>query len=216
MHIEKSAGELMNWGGTNPTNLVGLLIEDSIIEGGGYANKTAEGVYLGRYNGENRATDIIIRRNIFRDFGDNGIDCKPGCANVEVYHNLFERQKTNGGEQSTTDGAVVVQGTNVYIHDNIFRDNDLSREGGSSVARLTLKGTRFENNVLTRNRHNGPLIRTRADGEGELTRIEGNTSCGNSNETIAGGFNLGTNAFGAPQSACDAEVQRVMNEIGQL
>jgi hypothetical protein len=185
-----------------------IVIRHNLIDSTALNSEGPDGgspLYIAGAGEDLPASHIEIYGNVFRDFMYNAVDHKSRASNINIHHNIFEKNKpTHDGFPG--DGLVRSQGSNNsagnYFQDNIMRDS-LSRY----IVRI--EGNRVDvlNNVFY-NIDAGDFINRLTMSSAVIT---GNTLC-----NAPTGGNRGNNRLNQPQSQCDAEVARITNELKSL
>ena len=185
-------------------------------------------MYCGTANASSpTSVNLEIYGNVYRRTASNGgdantIDFKDSVHNADVHHNIFENQ-TKGG-----DGCIPLAGSNINFHDNIIRNTPC----GSAVFDYVtpFNGAQVHGNaiynVTTGVRPPGFIWYRSNRGNKSESRFYDNTLCKLSNYGICSrhgtcgsapsGITFTNNRLNQPQSACDAEVARITNELKSL
>jgi hypothetical protein len=197
-----------------------IIIRHNVIQETGFSGP-GEALYLGDSSGGPLVKNVEIYGNVLRRFTSNGIDFKPNTQNVGAHHNIFEEQhyKDNPFKKGL-EGTIVTRSDGAHrIHDNIFRN--IIDAGPSPLHMAARGGHKAYKNVLY-NITSSHTISTREPGSGSvLSELTGNTFCNMKSYSInnPNGMKISNNPGlpgGAPQSACNAEEQRIMNEMKSL
>jgi hypothetical protein len=215
----------------------GVIIRHNRIEGTGFRD-VGESFYLASStNGTKPVLHVEIYGNMVRSTTNQFIDHKSATHDVQTHHNVFEQLKLrrdqcqcdpnnhDGSYYKTLgadDGLYYFHGTTHRFHDNIVRDSESSR-----IMRIAPAGSHaVAHNVFT-HLSVGEGMESHGSwagvpGGGSPSEISYNTFCQMTATTwvIGSGLNVhdnpGWGGTGAPQSACDTEVTRILAEMRVL
>jgi hypothetical protein len=162
--------------------------------------------------------DVQIYGLFMTGHRNNSIDLKEGTSFTNFHHNIVENFtdpiNENGFDGvvrgSPLDASVVidpVRPTNHQVKNNVFRNGN-----NCNYLIRTQRKTAVENNVWYNITNCGSVSidsRTTTD-----SVVNGNVSCDPVPSTEQ--RNLGSNLYHRPQSECDAQVTRIMNERNSL
>ena len=205
------------------THVTNIVIRHNLIEDMGWGGP-GEAIYLGSDKGATIGADVVgiqIYGNILRRFTQQAVDAKPNTIKAEIHHNIMEGQlyrpnPTKPGVEST----LVTRGAGHRVQDNIMRDL-----GDAGVAVLWTDATRdiqLRDNVILNVDRVTYAIATRGAGRGgTASQVFNNTFCNLSSHKVQAkdGLKVYQNTgipTSAPQSACKAEVNRILLEIQRL
>ena len=203
-----------------------ITIRHNLVDGCGYAEYWGEGFYLGgKHEPDDEVSNIEIYGNIARDATDNMVNVKRYGKGIAIHHNIFEDQVQavdRGIASDGNDGAVSIGGNTNEFRDNIVRNN----KGGMA---MLLVGRRSKIIAeITFSTFNCPdkscvprvMVGGRRHQRGwRASRVSSNTFCNLVSYEVSDvdpGIVFENNRMNAPQSACDVEVTRIMNELRDL
>jgi hypothetical protein len=206
-------------------NANNIVFRHNVIDGVGYKFGYGEGMYIAKKAVEDRparpVNNMEIYGNVIRGTVNNFIDLKHESSNADVHHNIFEGhllKVDRGIGGGADDGLIRMAGTskNHSFHDNIIRNS----KAGVTIMRPTNKNNKIFRNVFY-NIHPANFFLVAKDSSGSgTTKIFNNALCNlGSYKVQTQGFKLDDNyglPGGAPQSACEAEVTRILNEMKSL
>lgn len=220
-NIIRNAGVTINPGTHN------AIVRHNLIE-----NSQGECFYISARGGNSsqpsdadNITNLEVYGNTVRKCASNLFDLKTS-KNAKVHHNIFEGQY-HLDTPPADDGCIRTNaGTlNSRIHDNIVRDSRCGSQFGALSAMIPGFGNIITNNVFL-NLPDTAAVHwhgsdSRPSGE---TRITDNTWCNTGTAVrahkggtgIPSGIIFTGNKTNAPISECNAEVQRIMNEMKNL
>jgi hypothetical protein len=223
---------------TNDQPIHHIIIRHNEVDGCGHKVYWGEAVYTGMKPGGSLVTDVEIYGNTFRNFTENGIDAQKGVARFVVHHNIFRDQipsvergeslveTINGNERGTLNqGTIKLNGgPGNKAYSNILINN----KGGFGLFWISSNQQQITGNVAYGNPGGQDkfgnvgglerLVKRDASSSGPKTEFANNTFCNLSTYEIQSPelYNIQDNRMNAPQSTCDAEEQRILNEIPQL
>jgi hypothetical protein len=182
------------------------------------SNAGGEGIYTGSccFNGS-VVSHVEIYGLTMTSIRNNIIDLKEGTSTINFHHNEingFTEPINDNGFDGLVRGSPVVDPPddptttiNHVFSNNIIHNGDKC----NYVLRLQRKTT-VQNNVWYNfSCYENVFIDDRSTSD---SVVNGNVSCG-TNTTVQE-LNLGSNIFNRPQSECDAQVTRIMNERNSL
>jgi len=187
-----------------------------------------EGMYIGQFQGKAPVKNVEIYGNTIRGARMNFIDLKRGNENVNVHHNIFEdlvpgRARPDLGAGSASDGLILMGETNgrgSRFEDNII--SNVTRDNPGQALKVSQNSNHVVQNNVFYNLDNKRAISGHQKGGSGPSAISSNTFCGlnsydvNGSAGPIGGIKIGANKMNAPQSACNTEEQRIMNEMQNL
>jgi hypothetical protein len=210
------AASAIKGGGTNTVD--GLIIRHNTVEDTGWGGP-GEAFYIGSstYTTDN-IFNVEIYGNTVRRYTTGGVEIKPNVVNSNVHHNVFEGQlyRTNP-YKSANESTFMVRNKSHRLHNNIIRDATDAKGGIIGVA--ASRDNQIFKNVVKNMRGATRIIHTREAGPGgTASKVYESTFCNVNTYSVSAQYGLivTNNSYDAALSSCNAEEQRILNEVQSL
>lgn len=202
----------------------GVIIRHNFIDGTGFNPAVAggSGFYISA-GVTTRAWAFVdgleIYGNVVRDTTNNTVDYKELARNVYVHHNIFEGHVlvADHGGAGANDGIIRSNGDDAQSG-NRFENNIVRNSRSLYIMRFSGNRVDAMKNVFYSIKANSYLNTT--DSPGAPMEIRDNTFCNTpsnlGSNVVTKDVRLAGNRFNQPQSECDKEVQRILNEMKNL
>lgn len=208
----------------------GMIVRHNVFDGMGYFSSDdccGEGFYVSSGSSNVPVDNLEIYGNTIRDATNNAVDLKGVVSgiiqvrNVSIHHNIVENfllpvDHNPARASEVNDGLWVQWAADTQVNDNIIRNSKI----GSSLFRMYGNGNNKALRNVVYNSSNGSVVRSIGSLGLATSEVAFNTYCSLStyNNHSAGitGINVHDNNANRPQSECDAEVTRILNEMANL
>jgi hypothetical protein len=209
------AGSAIKGGHTATVN--GLVIRHNLVEDTGWG-ANGEAFYIGTNTSTDDIFNVEIYGNTVRRYTTGGVDLKPNTVDADVHHNIFEGQLYRPNPyKSANESTFMVRNKSHRVYDNIIRDATNAK--GAIIGIAATRDNRVFSNVVKNMNGVTKIISTREAGPGGTkSQVYSNIFCDVNTYSVAAQYGLivGSNAYDAPLSSCNAEEQRILIEMQSL